>query len=683
MTDPVQHRCLFRGLFVALALASALAAAARAQSPDFAENNVGQWTTFASDGAIASVSNDTARIKDGDASIRFVTASGFDTGVKYPAAANLSYDARAYNHLIFWEWPENDTPVGWQGNQPVIVIRTGGGTIRLEPDRQMTPNYAWRLFKVPLAGGDGWTRTTTGNPNLADVDQIEIHHDTWDAGFRIVFDGVRFVHLDPDALPPPGPPPPPGVDPDGMAPKVLLYIYNPAMENFGGRRMNIVYGWGDPRVLTNQIVADFTASSHGRVQYQIVETVDDPTFPYLENGFQYDGASFHQAWTSGNLVPGTFDYTRFVTEHNLGERIDSGEFDEVWVYAFPGAGMFESAMAGRGAYWINGGAYQQAGGQRAFVIMGWNFERGVAEALHSWGHRAESIMVHSYGQWCPTRCNTWSRFALLDINQPGQGGVGNVHYPVNGTSDYDYANPRYVWSNADAWLNYPNLDEQTRRFNYREWSPNGADPHREYMNWWYAHLPHVGGRAPDFFLCNWWRYLVDVDQFKGWDGNLRLTLGIPSVRITAPLDGATVSGVVRVTAAAEVDGALGRVDLYVDGQYFATDALAPFTFEWDTTGLSGTHTLTAKAYELQNGTESVSSAVSVQLAGVRRGDVNCDGNVNNFDIDAFVLALVDPTAYAAQYPGCDIAAADIDGDGAVNNFDIDPFVACVIAGGCP
>ena len=68
--------------------------------------------------------------------------------------------------------------------------------------------------------------------------------------------------------------------------------------------------------------------------------------------------------------------------------------------------------------------------------------------------------------------------------------------------------------------------------------------------------------------------------------------------------------------------------------------------------------------------------------GYNNSDLNCDGIVNNFDIDPFVSALTDPGAFAAAYPGCDLAAADLDGDGAVTNFDIDPFVACLIAGGC-
>ena len=57
------------------------------------------------------------------------------------------------------------------------------------------------------------------------------------------------------------------------------------------------------------------------------------------------------------------------------------------------------------------------------------------------------------------------------------------------------------------------------------------------------------------------------------------------------------------------------------------------------------------------------------------GDCNCDGVVNVFDIDPFVLALVDAAGYQAAYPNCSISNADTNRDGTVNVFDIDPFVA--------
>jgi hypothetical protein len=63
-----------------------------------------------------------------------------------------------------------------------------------------------------------------------------------------------------------------------------------------------------------------------------------------------------------------------------------------------------------------------------------------------------------------------------------------------------------------------------------------------------------------------------------------------------------------------------------------------------------------------------------------RGDLNCDGLVNVFDIDPFVLALTAPASYAVAYPYCDSATADCNGDGLVNAFDIDPFVLLLTGG---
>jgi hypothetical protein len=58
-------------------------------------------------------------------------------------------------------------------------------------------------------------------------------------------------------------------------------------------------------------------------------------------------------------------------------------------------------------------------------------------------------------------------------------------------------------------------------------------------------------------------------------------------------------------------------------------------------------------------------------------DVNCDNNVDFFDIDPFLLALFAPDLYAATYPDCDIRNADINRDCRVNFFDIDPFLDCL------
>ncbi|MBU0640027.1 MAG: hypothetical protein KKB50_14265 [Planctomycetes bacterium] len=60
----------------------------------------------------------------------------------------------------------------------------------------------------------------------------------------------------------------------------------------------------------------------------------------------------------------------------------------------------------------------------------------------------------------------------------------------------------------------------------------------------------------------------------------------------------------------------------------------------------------------------------------QKGDLNCDGLVNGFDIDPFIEILDDPTSYGINYPDCPgHETGDINGDGYVNGFDIDGFVA--------
>ncbi|TWT44867.1 hypothetical protein RAS1_12850 [Phycisphaerae bacterium RAS1] len=62
------------------------------------------------------------------------------------------------------------------------------------------------------------------------------------------------------------------------------------------------------------------------------------------------------------------------------------------------------------------------------------------------------------------------------------------------------------------------------------------------------------------------------------------------------------------------------------------------------------------------------------------GDMNCDGQTNILDINAFVLAISDPVLYAATYPGCDVNNGDINADDQVNVLDINPFVALLSGG---
>lgn len=62
------------------------------------------------------------------------------------------------------------------------------------------------------------------------------------------------------------------------------------------------------------------------------------------------------------------------------------------------------------------------------------------------------------------------------------------------------------------------------------------------------------------------------------------------------------------------------------------------------------------------------------------GDMNCDGTVDGGDVEAFILAVMDPDQYAISYPGCYLFLADTDASGVVDPADIASFVELLLAG---
>ena len=75
--------------------------------------------------------------------------------------------------------------------------------------------------------------------------------------------------------------------------------------------------------------------------------------------------------------------------------------------------------------------------------------------------------------------------------------------------------------------------------------------------------------------------------------------------------------------------------------------------------------------------DAVIIAAEDRCLGLLAADANCDGALNAFDIDPFVVGLTTGQAGWEALPTstCDYyCAIDVNGDGLVNAFDIDPFV---------
>lgn len=64
----------------------------------------------------------------------------------------------------------------------------------------------------------------------------------------------------------------------------------------------------------------------------------------------------------------------------------------------------------------------------------------------------------------------------------------------------------------------------------------------------------------------------------------------------------------------------------------------------------------------------------ISLRPLVRGDLNCDGTVNAFDIEPFLLALFEPSRYVIEFPDCELFLADMNLDSFIDAFDIEPFL---------
>lgn len=161
--------------------------------------------------------------------------------------------------------------------------------------------------------------------------------------------------------------------------------------------------------------------------------------------------------------------------------------------------------------------------------MFFNYERSTAEAVHSFGHRFESVMMQVYGWWNYKNKSTISQLTNFELFTAHQleyqkfdpscqsGGqchahTGVCHYPPNGESDYDYRNKREVYSYAKAWHNYPYIREDQDLVETVSCDTWDCD-HLKYLKWWYSHIPRFEGlNKKDSKLNNWWHYVVNYND---------------------------------------------------------------------------------------------------------------------------------------------------------------------------
>ena len=292
--------------------------------------------------------------------------------------------------------------------------------------------------------------------------------------------------------------------------KVMAIVFNPVIPSSAGRKLSEVMNWNDPKDLINGYIADLKDASNGYAGFEVVDQVEVNQFPVKEDAFTYDpeeyincirtGSGFHQ--------PDTADYHAILNQFDLIDKVNTRAIDEVWLFGFPYSGFYESRMIGPAAFWCNAPPIlDRPDCTRRFMVMGFNFERGIGEMLEAYAHRGEYILQYVFRNKTGND-NLWQRFTRYDKTSPGKSEVGSVHYAPNSQFDYDWGNHRQVLSGCKNWLLFPDLSGSPISVDCSEW---GGGDIRQHHLWWLRHFPHISGSAGGI-VYNWWQYVVDPNQ---------------------------------------------------------------------------------------------------------------------------------------------------------------------------
>ena len=315
--------------------------------------------------------------------------------------------------------------------------------------------------------------------------------------------------------------PPAGDTVEPVVVNVIVISIDPVLHTRGGLKLHEAMKWHDPWALTDRMIEDARATSHGYVDYRVVEKIDYDGFTTFRNGFTYDEETFLEMWEKdrSKANPGMTSFQWLFEKFDLARKIEEKDVREIWLWGAPYMAWDELH------YKIPGDKipyqtdnpwfyrpYDIPDAGRTIWIMGWNYERGEGEMLESYCHRIESVLSITVGKgvWDHKRNgdNVWNRFTRVDKDFPGESEVGSVHYAPNSDSDYDWSNPREVWTYADDWLTYPDLPRKKKLLNARTGGWEGIVGHHL---WWMTRIPHRPGTT-DGFYNNWWQYIVNYDE---------------------------------------------------------------------------------------------------------------------------------------------------------------------------
>lgn len=266
---------------------------------------------------------------------------------------------------------------------------------------------------------------------------------------------------------------------------------------------------------------DFYRMSQGRLDFNIVETIDITTSPNFATLSPYTVENYSNCANHTNLTfcdqrKYEFDYIRWIRESNLCRILEEKNIDEVWMFSPPYIGRWEAFMFGPNqGFSVNGEFYLIPECKRNYIVVNGTHDRP-DQFMHSYAHRIEATLNYMSREWDQSDKekyiqrfmgnNLYSKVAMQNAY------CGNAHFPHNGSADYQYANQNIATSICSDWPNFPDFKGNSQQINCSAWNCND----RDWQFYWMSFIPHSEGTfefesgSVKFVLKkDWWYYLLN------------------------------------------------------------------------------------------------------------------------------------------------------------------------------
>ena len=329
--------------------------------------------------------------------------------------------------------------------------------------------------------------------------------------------------------------------------KVYVIIFDPIVTDSGGKKIkfseyliNTKKSYNDPKILTNKVISSFKKATENRINYSVTKQTTTEYFPISVKGTSLNREDLEYCIAHAydrikedrfnNLCNNGADYIKIFDTYKICDDVNKSKVDEVWIWGYAYFGFSESALIGPNPFPYNGLTISNSKCNKLVPIMGFNYERGLGEALHDFGHRAEASMTTVYQNWSENRKKTkWDLFGLVKAQSTNYNysGCGSGHYTPVSESDYDYDTGERTqdtvcdnFSDFNIFNSKDLLNKELKKTKINCKINPWLCTQEGYLEWWFSKFPKYKGIDSDGVLEDWLGYVVEPSRVNDYKAKI-------------------------------------------------------------------------------------------------------------------------------------------------------------------